>query len=387
MHLCYVSDERFPSTHTDTQQMAMTMDALGRLGVEVTLVAPRLVTGPHQWDQVDALRRHYEVDGAFDVALVETVDPERRELVKALHPLAAMREVGRRRPDVVYTRNAQIALVALAAGHRVAFESYRVIDRRLPWLVRAVARATRARRFLGVVCHSRVSAEAFVRSGVPAAKVTVVHNGVSPAQMEPRLMREAAREATGVAAGPVAVFAGHVRDKKGLESLAEVAARTPEVEHVWVGGDDAGSATWGQDCARAAGADNVTVTGWLAASAVAPYLYAADVVMIPPASEPLREHGNTVLPMKLFGYLAAGRAVVAPDLEDLRELLEHGQNAWLFPAGEVDAAVEALRAVIADHGLRTRLEEGARETAEELTWDARAVKVRDFLHERLEAAR
>ena len=131
----------------------------------------------------------------------------------------------------------------------------------------------------------------------------------------------------------------------------------------------------------------MTVTGWLAASAVAPYLYAADVVMIPPASEPLREHGNTVLPMKLFGYLAAGRAVVAPDLEDLRELLEHGQNAWLFPAGEVDAAVEALRAVIADHGLRTRLEEGARETAEELTWDARAVKVRDFLHERLEAAR
>ena len=387
MHLCYVSDERFPSTHTDTQQMAMTMDALGRLGVEVTLVAPRLTTGPHAQDQVDALRGYYEVGGTFDVALVETVDPEQRELVKALHPLAAIHEVGRRQPDLVYTRNAQIALVALAAGYRVAFESYRVIDRRLPWLVRAVCRATRSRRFLGVICHSRVSAEAFVRSGVPEEKVTVVHNGVAPAQMEPRLMREAAREALGISEGPLAVFAGHVRGKKGLESLAEVAARTPDVQHVWVGGDDAGKAAWGRDCARAAGADNVTVTGWLAASAVAPYLYAADALMIPPASEPLQKHGNTVLPMKLFGYLAAGRAIVAPDLEDLRELLAHGENAWLFAAGDVGSAVNALRTVMSDDELRVALEEGARDTAKELTWDARAVKVRDFLRDRLEEGR
>lgn len=387
MHLCYVSDERFPSTHTDTQQMAMTMDALGRLGVEVALVAPRLVRGPFAEDQEAALRRYYEVGGAFDVALVGTVDPERRELVKVLHPIAAMRQVGRLRPDVVYTRNAQIALVALAAGHRVAFESYRVIDRRLPWLVRAVARATQSRRFLGVVCHSRVSAEAFVRSGVPADKVTVVHNGVAPAQMEPRLMREAAREAVGISGGPIAVFAGHVRGAKGLESLAEVAARTPEVHHLWVGGDNDGDAGWGRDCARAAGADNVTVTGWLAASAVAPYLYAADALMIPPASEPLHKHGNTVLPMKLFGYLAAGRAIVAPDLEDLRELLEHDENAWLFAAGDVGAAVSALRQVLSDSALRSRLEAGAAATARELTWDARAVKVRDFLRSRLEASR
>lgn len=386
MHLCYVSDERFPSTHTDTQQMAMTMDALAGLGVRVELVAPRLTRGPHAEDQISALRRYYEVDDGFEVSLLETVDPEARNLVKTLHPLAAMRELRRIEPDLVYTRNAQIALLALALGHRVAFESYRIIDRRLPRLARALARVTRGRRFLGVVCHSKMSADAFLRSGVPSDKVRVIYNGISPAQMEPRLGRGAARRALGLAPeGALAVYAGHVRGRKGLESLAEVAAATPEVRHLWVGGDDDGAADWGRRCAHAAGATNVTVTGWLAASEVAPYLYAADALLVPPSSVPLALHGNTVLPMKLFGYLASGRAILAPDLPDLGELLSHGQNAWLFPANNVPAAVEALRRVVKDRALCDRLGQGATETARDLTWAARAAKIRDFLAERLEA--
>jgi glycosyltransferase involved in cell wall biosynthesis len=380
MHLCYLSDERFPSTHTDTQQMVLTMDALARDGVDVELVAPRMPMA----NQEAELRAYYGVGDSFGVRLVPTVDPARRALVKTAHPLAALWGLNPSSVDVVYTRNAQIALLALGLGHRVAFESYRVIDRRLPSVVKLVARAARHERFVGAVVHSEVSAAAFRRVGVPAAKVRVVYNGYAPEQFEPVLTRDQAREQLGLPRNqPLAVFAGHVRAHKGLESLARIAAQTVEVRHVWVGGDNDGAPEWGMRCAAEAGAHNVTVTGWLQARAVAPYLYAADVAMIPPASTPLTEHGNTVLPLKLFGYLASGCAIVAPALPDLSELLRHDDNAMLVEPDDIDGAVAAVRRLVSDDELRARLGSAARTTIEDMTWARRAQKIRAFLEERL----
>ena len=91
MHICYVSDERFPSTHTDTQQVAMTIDALSHQGAKIDLVAPRYTKGEYSEDQEGALRTYYGVGDGFDVHFVKTVDPERRSWVKTFHPFAAMK--------------------------------------------------------------------------------------------------------------------------------------------------------------------------------------------------------------------------------------------------------------------------------------------------------
>ena len=73
--------------------------------------------------------------------------------------------------------------------------------------------------------------------------------------------------------------------------------------------------------------DNVIFTGRQPIAVVSEYLYAADVLIIPPVSAPLEKFGRTVLPFKIFPYLAAGRSIVAPDLADMRELLKHEKNA------------------------------------------------------------
>ena len=68
---------------------------------------------------------------------------------------------------------------------------------------------------------------------------------------------------------------------------------------------------------------------------------------------------------------------------DVLELLVDGQNARLVPPGDLDAAVEALRALLADTQLRARLSSAARATSEHLTWDTRATKLLAFLEGRL----
>jgi glycosyltransferase involved in cell wall biosynthesis len=89
-------------------------------------------------------------------------------------------------------------------------------------------------------------------------------------------------------------------------------------------------------------------------------------------------------------YMAAGRAIVAPDQPNLRELLEHGRSALLFDPTEQPPGAAMWRAVqrlAADPGLRARLGAAARAevAARDLTWAGNARRVLD-LAEALAAA-
>ena len=128
---------------------------------------------------------------------------------------------------------------------------------------------------------------------------------------------------------------------------------------------------------------NVQVLPWQPYARAAQYMVSADVLLLPPSSVGLKVAGHTVLPMKLYGYLAAGRAVFAPATPDVQELLQDGQNAVLVPPGDVAGAGTRLAELLADDAGRERLALAARETGKELTWDARAAKLEAFITPKL----
>jgi glycosyltransferase involved in cell wall biosynthesis len=130
---------------------------------------------------------------------------------------------------------------------------------------------------------------------------------------------------------------------------------------------------------------NVQLVSWQPFSRVAYYLKAADVLLLPPSDRGLALIGNTVLPMKLFQYLAAGRPILAPRTPDLVELLEDGHNARLVTPGDVEGAARVLSELLADAQLCERLSQGALDSSQDLTWDARAKKILRFLEDRLSA--
>jgi glycosyltransferase involved in cell wall biosynthesis len=102
---------------------------------------------------------------------------------------------------------------------------------------------------------------------------------------------------------------------------------------------------------------------------IARHISAFDIALLPgvtPYSSPL----------KLFEYLYLGRAIAAPDMPNIREILTPDGNALLFDGA--DGAMErALLALCQDAGLRRRLGEAAGRTVAEksLTWDNNAERV------------
>ena len=79
-------------------------------------------------------------------------------------------------------------------------------------------------------------------------------------------------------------------------------------------------------------------------------------------------------PLKIFDYMAAGLAIVAPDQPNIREILTDGETALLFDPAGPDALWQAVLRLAADPALRARL--GAAACAEidrrGYTWAAHA---------------
>jgi len=132
--------------------------------------------------------------------------------------------------------------------------------------------------------------------------------------------------------------------------------------------------------APARAADTV-VLGWIGGGQAptmiaAPGLSLIVIAGVPPARVPDLLAGIDIalvaepVPLRLLDCMAAGRAIVAPDRPEVRELLEHERTALLFDPAETGALARAAARLIADAPLRARLGEEARAELElrDLSW-------------------
>jgi glycosyltransferase involved in cell wall biosynthesis len=82
-------------------------------------------------------------------------------------------------------------------------------------------------------------------------------------------------------------------------------------------------------------------------------------------------------PLKIFDYMNLGRAIVAPDQPNIREILTDGRDALLFKAGDAESFKAALIRLSRDDALRVRLGKGAKTALIEkrFTWADNARRV------------
>ena len=378
MHIAYVTDQLLPQTATDTEQMMSMVGGFEAAGADVTLVKP-----DHWWDDEpgrDAIADYYQVEPSFDVEAVQSVYPNIRGIEKVAQGLAGPTDPSAQRADVLYTRTLPILLGTLLVGSDpVVYETYRPWPRQQP-LSRPLFRwIGRHPRFVGAVLHSDLARQSYIDAGVSPDALLTAHNGYDPDRLTPRLSQAEARGRVDLPDRPTVAYTGRVTMEKGLGLMLDMARALPDAQFVIVGSEDPN----GPVERRAASLDNVRVVPWQPFDDTVPYLYAADVLLIPPSAKPLTEVGNTVLPMKTFLYMAAGRAILAPASPDLKELLTDGENAALVPPDVPERATDRLRTLLGDEGERQRLGTAARRDIEAHTWPRRAERILDFIRPRL----
>jgi glycosyltransferase involved in cell wall biosynthesis len=237
--------------------------------------------------------------------------------------------------------------------------------------VRALALAARRGWLLGLITHSDAARESFLSASFPPERARTLVNGYDPADWIRRPSRAEAREQLGLhPSRPLVVYTGHVGPRKGMPIVLDVAANVPDVDFAIIGGNPSEVQALERD-AHARGLHNLRCFGFRPARELPPFLLAADVLFIPPTLAPLERHGRTVLPMKIFSDLAAGRPILAGRLPDVAEVLIDGDNARLVTPDAPGEATRALRDLIGDPAQAERLSCGALASAASLTWDDR----------------
>jgi glycosyltransferase involved in cell wall biosynthesis len=266
------------------------------------------------------------------------------------------------RPDVVHVFGFRDPVTTVAAGWARArgipyvFEPLGMFRARLRKV--ALKRALDATLYRGVasgaaavVTASSVERDDVLAAGVvPAERIHVRGNGFP----EPFDVPPADRATLGIPDGaPVVLYVGRIASGKGIEHLVAALQELPEAHLVLVGPDDRHGVAAGLEGER------IHVVGPTDGPPLSLYRL-ADVFVLPSAGES-------------FGMVAAeaaagGTPVVVTDRCGIADFFAAGE-ALVVP-DERPAILDAVRSVLADPTLRSRLSAGGVAAAQRMSWDA-----------------
>lgn len=378
MNIAYITDQWLPQTATDTEQLVNMASAFGQAGADVTLITPS------HWFKQDAdlqeVAGYYQVTPDFRLQTVRGTMPFIRGIEKIGHAYISSLLLNDQQYDAVYSRNLPAIVTGLMnTSIHIFYETYR------PWpdqkvQARPFFRWLNTRQqFGGIILHSKLAARSYQQIGYPDKKLLTAHNGIDPTQFKPRLAVTEARNQLSIDSDPLTVtYAGRVSEDKGLHMLLTLARQFPEVRFMIIGSEGRGPIE-----KQAEEIPNVLVYKWQPKEKLPVFLYASDILFIPPTVKPLYTKGNTVLPMKTFVYMGSGRAILAPQSEDIMEVLTHDENAWLVEADNQTALHTAFKQLVEDPELRKRLARKARKDVDAMTWENRAEKILAFIDSNL----
>jgi glycosyltransferase involved in cell wall biosynthesis len=361
MKLVYIGQYPIPSPYANSVQVMQMCAAFAANGHAVTLLVPWMEEGPPP--ATAAVCARYGVPGSFRI---EQIPSAYRRWSPHLYALRAAARARRSGADVVYSR--QVTACAAAAWCEVIaiFEAHQPLVGRMARF--AFARLLRAPAFSHGVVISGGLRDYFQRTyGVEAERLVVAHDGADPNAY-------AVCDPAAEAPVPTVGYTGHLYPGKGMETIAALAARMPEVRFEVIGGTPGDIARWRT---ATAGCANLAFHGHLEPRALPDHLARFWVVLAPYRSAVMVSGGHDISawmsPLKLFEYMAAGKAIVCSGLPVLREVLTDDRDALLPDPEDIDAWEVAVRRLLEDRALRHRLGTSARTRLEQqYAWPIRA---------------
>lgn len=226
-----------------------------------------------------------------------------------------------------------------------------------------------------------------LKMGIPERKILVSPNSVDPNKFNSRIGKgekcKALRQKLDLGNKIVVGFSGTFGPWHGIPQLTEAIDQilgknlSPNIHFLLIG-----DGPLRRDMEKQVGHyRDLTFTGQIPYSKVQYYLGICDI-LVSPHNHQIDGREFFGSPTKLFEYMAMGKGIVASDLGQIGEVLEHGKTAWLVKPGDVGELVEGILRLAQDRNLREQLGRNARkEVLAKYTWEKHVQHMLDRLRE------
>jgi len=362
--IAYLSIARLPSRTANSIHVMRMCQALAKQGVSTTLYAPAFSDAEIE-DISTSIFNFYGVSECFRVKLLPWFAVKGQSTIYSALVALHVKFSG---ADIVYARDLKSALFCSKLGLSIIYEAHSPIDKKN----RLFSHLIESKRLIRLVVISDALRKIFAKD-YPAVRdrMLIAHDAADseetgrddPYQPGKRLR---------------AAYVGHLYKGRGIDLILALAERCPWADFEIVGGMDSDIKYWRTLSENSA---NIHFHGHL------PYKQAAEIrrncdILLAPFSRKLEVSGGGadtsgwMSPMKIFEYMAAGKAIVCTDLPVLREVLENEKTALLCETENVEQWQQAMERLKNDPALRIRIGKQARERMEKHhTWSSRASAV------------
>lgn len=389
MRIGFIAPTSIPSRRANTVQVMKMAQAMQNVGHEVRVISPMAARNrdDHRDRGWDSLARHYGLQSRFEIEWL-LANPLFRGYDYALHAVRMCRTWG---AELVYTRLPQSAALASMVGLPCVYEVHDIPHSRMAkFLLNVFLHSRGARRLVVITRALQSDLLACINSAQLSKLSLVASDGVDLARFanlpEPGRARGLLFAKYGLRlpdTGFVAGYTGHLYPGRGTDILLDLAQRLPEVHFLIAGGEPQEVGDYSQRI-QSAGQHNLTLTGFIPNQELPMFQAACDILMMPYQKNVAASSGGDIgaylSPMKLFEYLACGRAILSGDIPVLREILDE-KNSILLPPDDVSAWEQAIRSLAADQPRRVALANRARLDASKYTWEARVNKILNNLED------
>lgn len=364
MQIFYLAIMRLPTEKAHGIQIMKMCEAFAAQGHSVELVVPWRFN-PLKADPFD----YYNVSRSFAIKVLPALDLVRWGrfgflIHSVTFSIVATFYLLGKTIDLLYSRDALPLWLAGFFRKHVAWEVHAP-----QWNIPARSLLKRGRFFV-VITNSLK--RWYEERGIQPERILVAHDSVDLSQFTLAMTKEEARNKVHLPVDKrIILYAGHLYDRKGADTLAQSSSLLPaDCNTVFLGGTDTEirrfRAAYGVDTA-------ITIVGRVSHAQVPLYLRAADILVLP-NSGVSEDAARFTSPMKLFEYMASHRPIVASDVESVREILSD-HEAFLVPPDDPQALASGIMLGLSNEEIACKKADAAYASVEVFTWRHRAEKI------------
>jgi glycosyltransferase involved in cell wall biosynthesis len=340
MNIVAIAGATLPSDTANSLQVMKACQALVQLGHQLTLLVP----GPKKTSA--DLRTHYGLQTEFPIEWLSSSS-------RRMFTWEAVRRARALKADLLYSWFPQSAVFGLLGKLPVIFEIHIQPTGLFGPLWHRAFATLRGRKRLASITRALVNTlERDFHMHFSAEEVVIAPNGVDLERFVALPDPVTARRQIGLRESPTVMCTGHLYAGRGADLFLALAKSLPQARFVWVGGRPDDIKIWKQKTAS----DNITFTGFIPNRDLPLYQAAADILLMPYSRSIMGSSGtadsaNVASPMKMFEYMAAGRAIVSADLPVIREVLNEKKAAFCEP-DDISAWKSTVETLLNDENKR-----------------------------------